>query len=733
MLIPIVALFLTAFIAVAQTSVVTYHNDNARTGQYLNEFLLTPANVKPGSFGKRFSLKVDGTVYAQPLFLSRVKIAGKGFHNVVFVATAHDSLYAFDADDNSGSNAQPLWQVSFIDPPHGVTTVPAVDVHCDVIYPELGILGTPVIDANAGAIYLIAQTKEPGNQYFFRLHAIDITSGAERPGSPVVIEPPGFVPLAHKQRAALLLLNGVIYSPWSSNCDLGAYHGWVLAHDAVTLKLLGIFNATPGGQAASFWNGGAGPAADAEGNIYVVSANGDFTAGTGGSDYGDSILKLTPQLSAADFFTPFNQSLLDLNDVDIGSSGALLLPDEAGSSAHPHLLFTAGKEGRMYLLDRDHLGGAQSGSDSGALASLPVLSHSVFGNAAYFNGSIYIAPEFSPLFAFPLALGTLASSPAATALNSIGALGATPSISANGDKNGIIWLISSETLGTLRAYNAAGLTQLYDSNARPADSLDGTFAEFSVPTIADGKVFVGGAGGVTVYSELASGPPAISSVTSSASFLQNAISPGSLISLFGSGLAFTTIPASGIPLPLSLTDVSVTINGVAAPVLFVSPRQINAQVPFEIPPGPATVVVRVGGTPSADASISVQPVAPAIFVGARGQAAAINADGTINSPRSPAPVGTFVSLFFTGQGPVASPVDDGAAPPPGPPISATLRVSATIGNLPSMIEFAGLAPNYAGLAQINLKVPPLAAGSYPVVVTIGGGVSNSAWLTISGH
>src|SRR5690242_7708115 len=320
MAILIAALLFGAFSVAAQTGVVTYHNDNARTGQYLSEILLAPANVKPGSFGKRFYLPVDGAVYAQPLYLPRVKIAGKGLRNVLFVATTHDSLYAFDADDNSGANAQPLWQVSFIDPAHGIGPVPAGDVGCQVIWPELGVVGTPVIDAAAGTIYAIAETKQPQNTYVFRLHAIDVTSGAERPGSPVVIQPPGFVPLAHKQRTALLLSKGVVYSSWGSNCDLGNYHGWVLAHDARTLKPAGVFNASPDGNASSFWNAGAGPAADAAGNIYVVSANGDFTAGAGGRDYGDSVLKLAPapKIAVTDFFTPFNQDTLNLLDVDLG-------------------------------------------------------------------------------------------------------------------------------------------------------------------------------------------------------------------------------------------------------------------------------------------------------------------------------------------------------------------------------------------------------------------------------
>jgi uncharacterized protein (TIGR03437 family) len=671
-------------------------------------------------------------VYAQPLYLPRVRIAGKGLHDVIFVVTGHDSLYAFDADDNSGANAEPLWQVSFIDASKGVTAVPASDIGCYVVQPELGITGTPAIDPGSGTIYLIAETKEAGDQYVFRLHALDVTSGAERPGSPVAIQPPGFVPLSHKQRGALLLANGVVYSPFGSNCDFGTYHGWILAHDATSLKLTGVFNVTPEGKAASFWNAGAGPASDTEGNIYVVSANGDFDADSGGKDYGDSLVKLTaaPSLSVADFFTPFNQEYLDLNDVDLGSSGALVLPDTAGSAAHPHLVFTAGKEGRLYLLDRDHLGGAQSGTDTGALASLSVFAHSAFGMAAYFNGSVYIAPEYSPLCAFPVARAVLAMTPLAQAPDTIGGLGAIPSISANGDKDGIVWTLSDDAGGSLRAYDASSLKLLYDSSAQSGDGF-GYFIEFSAPTVADGKVYVESYESFDVYGEIQSATPVVGGVTNAASFSPDAIAPGSLISLFGSSLA--PITASAAPsLPLSLGDVSVTINGLAAPLLFVSPDQINAQAPFAISSGPATVVVRVGGMLSQPFSMAVQTTGPGIFTDQQGQAAVLNANGSRNSPSDPAAAGTIVSLFLTGQGSVKEPVEDGDAPPSGTLVHAASSVTVTVGNNTSaVVEFAGLAPSYAGLAQINLKVPALASGSYPVIVSIGGVASNSAQLSIA--
>lgn len=727
----LIALLPSAVALHAQPSVFTYHNDNGRTGQYLNEILLTPASLKSGSFEKRYVFSLDGAVYAQALYLSRVKIAGKGFHNVFFVATSHDSLYALDADDESSST--PLWKVNFLDAATGATTVSASDVNCPVI-PELGISGTPVIDPVSGVIYLIAFTKESGDQYVYRLHALDVTNGAEQSGSPVVIQPPGFVPLAHKQRTALLLLNGTIYSSWSGSCDRGTYHGWVMAHDAATLQMTGYFNDSAGVSGASFWNGGAGPASDEQGNIFVVSANGDFSGSVSLAQYDESVLKITPApgLAAADQFTPFNKVMLDQQDLDLGSSGALVLPDESGSPSHPHVLFTSGKEGRMYLLDRDALGGAQVGSDLAALASVPVPgADATFGSAAYFNGFVYVAPSNSPMMAFPVSGASLGSMPAATTSNENGSLGATPSISANGSKDGIAWTITNVDGGQLLAYDANDLNELYNSGSGASNQLPG-YSEFTVPTIADGKVITPTDGGVAIYGESAADPPSITAITNAASYSTSAISPGSLISIFGSGLAAMKANASSNPLPMSIADTSVTVNGIPAPILFESPTQINAQLPWETPVGPAAVVVRSRGASSPPVNITVQPAAPGLFTDEGGYAAALNADGSVNSNANPAAAGSFISVFFTGQGAVTTAIDDGAAPVAEQVVSALAKVSVTIGGSPAQIEFAGLAPLYPGLAQINLKVPALASGTYPLTIMIAGRASNAAQLAISG-
>ena len=360
-----------------QVNVLTYHNDLSRTGQNLNETILTPSNVRQGEFGELFRDPVDGQIYGQPLYLWGLTVPGKGIHNVVFVVTEHDSVYAFDADSNTGPNTAPLWHASFINPAAGVTAVPAQNLACNAIAPEVGITGTPVIDPDTGTLYVVAMTLEDfGQTYVQRLHALDVATGEERPGSPVKIEAsaPGtgdgnstvrFQPSMYKQRPGLLMLNGVIYTAWSSHCDSGKYHGWAIGYDSKTLQRTAVYTSTPNWDSGSIWQSGAAPAADANGNIYVVTGNGTFDAERGGSDMSDSIIKLSAAsgLTVADYFTPFNAGLLGEKDLDLGSSGALLLPDSAGTPEHPHLLVTCGKEGRVYLVDRERMGHFQSDSD----------------------------------------------------------------------------------------------------------------------------------------------------------------------------------------------------------------------------------------------------------------------------------------------------------------------------------------------------------------------------------
>jgi hypothetical protein len=485
-------------------------------GSNRSESLLTPRNVTPKRFGKLFQQPVDGSVYAQPLYLPKVRIAGKGRHNVVFVATEHDSVYAFDADDSHGGNAGPLWRASFIDPAKGVVAVPTQDyIRCPAIVPEIGITGTPVIDPAAGTLYVEAMTKESTSgavSYVHRLHALDVTTGKERPGSPVKIEAdvPGtgdhtdkvvFTPRNQKLRTGILLLNGVVYTAWTSQCErLEPFHGWLLGYDAKTLRQVSVFNSSPNGAEASFWESGVAPAADSNGNIFVVSGNGAFDYDAGGADLGQSYIMLSTRdgLKVKDYFTPYNVKHLNLHDTDIGSSGAILLPDGVGNRSHPHLIAGAGKEGRIYLLDRDHLGGHNANSDSQIVQSVEGAMLTFFGKPTYFNRSIYFCATLDHLKQFSIAGGKLETHPRSQTTATFDYPGCVPTVSADGNSNGIVWLL--ESTGVLRAYDASDLNkELYDSNRNPTRDALGAYVKFTVPIVTNGKVYAGTDHSLAVY------------------------------------------------------------------------------------------------------------------------------------------------------------------------------------------------------------------------------------------
>jgi hypothetical protein len=497
----------------AQVSVTTYRNGLARTGDNTKETILTRANVNPEQFGKLFSLPVDGQVYAQPLYLPSMTISGKT-HNVVFVATEHDSVYAFDADAGSSANQSPLWQVSLTGA--GETTATVSDVlNCSSISPEVGITGTPVIDPSTNTLYVVASSARD-THIVHRLHALDVTTGIERPGSPVVITAsvPGsgdgffsssstveFHPDFHKNRAGLLLLNGIVYTSWGSYCDSLAYHGWIIAYDAKDLRRVAAFNATPNAYQGSFWMGGAAPAADAEGNIYAISANGRFDANANGMNFGNSMLKLTsPGLRLLDYFTPFNQKDLDRNDIDLGSTGAVLLPDAAGSVAHRHLMVGAGKEGCIYLIDRDRMGGFHADADDQIVQSVKGAIGPLFGGPAYFNNTLYFAAAFDTLKAFSISDAHMAASPVSQSSQKFGYAGAVPAVTANGSAEGIVWALEGSFGGTLRAYDASNLAiELYSSQMNSSRDALGSFLPFSVPAIANGRVYVGTANALVAF------------------------------------------------------------------------------------------------------------------------------------------------------------------------------------------------------------------------------------------
>jgi hypothetical protein len=435
-------------------------------------------------------------------------------------------VYAFDAD---GSSTAPLWRISFLG--SNVTTVPANDTgETSDISPEIGITGTPVIDPASNTLYVVAKTKEGGSTYVQRLHALDLGTGAEKFGGPVTIQAsvPGsgsgssggqvrFDPLRHNQRAALLLSNGVVYLAFGSHGDQPPYHGWVLGYSASTLQQVFVVNVSPNSQAGGIWHANGGPAADAAGNIYVVTGNGPFDANTGGKDFGDSFLRITPSGTIVDYFTPWNQGSLNANDFDLGAAGAMLLPDQPG--AHPHLLVSAGKNNTIYLVDRDTMGHYSGTTNDNQVVQSLV---DVFPNGTpepgnysapvFFNGTVYFGPVADNVQAFSLSNGRLSTTPQTRSSDVFSYPGAMMAISAAGAINGILWAIQrngncgtdvscgSAGPGVLKAYDPSNLgTLLYSSDQSGArDTLD--FAtKFSIPLVANGKVFVGSMGYLTVY------------------------------------------------------------------------------------------------------------------------------------------------------------------------------------------------------------------------------------------
>lgn len=723
-----------AFSLHAQVNVITYQYDNTRAGVNSQETILNKANVNTNSFGKLFTYSVDGSIYGQPLYMANVAIPGAGTHNVVYVATSNDSVYAFDAD--SGAYGGPLWQVSFLN--SGDTPVPANNVNCGQVAPKIGITSTPVIDIASGTIYVVAMTLE-GQSYVQRLHALDITTGAERTGSPVTIQAtyPGrgeggstlvFNPRNYKQRPGLLLLNGVVYTAWSSHCDIGAYHGWLIGYDANTLKQVSVYNNTANGNQGSFWSGGAAPAVDSGGNIYLSAGNGTFDYAQGGPDLGESYIKLSTSngLAVADYFTPFNYGGLNSGDLDIGSAGVALIGDEAGSAAHPHLMTGAGKEGRIYLLDRDNMG-KLSATDSAAVQTIPGGLKALFGNPAYFNHSIYFCGAGNDLMAFSVSNAQMSTTATSQSAEQFGYPDCVPTISSNGNSNAILWAL--EPAGDLWAYDASDLTKVLYSATQNADrDVAGNTVEFSVPTVANGKVYAGRDSVLAVYGLLSAGDAGLP-VANSASGDVGELAPGSLATIYGSGLATSTATASGFPIPLSLGGASVTVGGVSAPILYASSGQLNIQIPFEVPPGNAVVSVSVGGNVVESGSFNILSAAPGVFASG-GAAAVVNQNGSINSFGNPAATGSTISLYVTGLGAVSPSVATGQAATYVPLSWTVSPVTATIGSTPATVGFAGLAPGFAGLYQMNIVLPAMSPGQYAVKISEGGNVSNVATVAV---
>lgn len=500
----------------ANNSVLTYHNDNARTGQNLNETILSASNVNQSSFGKLFVVSADGKVDAQPLYLPNLSISGQK-HNLLFVATEHGSVYAFDADTGTQ-----IWHISTL--LSGEST--SDDRRCSQITPEIGVTSTPVIDPKSGphgTIYLVATSLDGSGTYHQRLHGLDVTTGAEQFGGPKEIQAsyPGtgdngsngrilFDPGQQVDRPGLLLLNGVIYTSWGSHCDARPYTGWIISYNESTLAQVSVLNVTPNGNEGAIWMSGAGPAADSNGNVFVLDANGlfDTTLNSQGfpnqGDFGNAFLKISTsnnQLAVTDYFEMSNQSSENSTDMDLGSGGALLLPDmtDSAGNAH-HLAVGAGKDGNIYVVNRDSMGKFNASSNNIYQEIDGVLPGGIWSMPAYFNNTVYFGSVGNNLQAFSITNAQLATAPSSRTDNQFKYPGTTPSISANGTSNAILWAAENGDPAVLHAYDAVNLAhELYNSNQAGRRDQFGTGNKFIVPTVVNGKVYVGTTSGVGVF------------------------------------------------------------------------------------------------------------------------------------------------------------------------------------------------------------------------------------------
>jgi hypothetical protein len=603
-------LFLAALAApalLAQSNILTYHNDNMRTGQNLSETILTPANVSSAKFGKLFSFPVDGKVDAQPLLVSGLNMPGVGIRNVIFAATEHDSLYAFDADKGTL-----LWQTILLK--SGETS--SDPRNCNQVTPEIGVTSTPAIDLTQGphgTIYVVAMSKNSSGSYFQRLHAIDITTGLEEFAGPVDIAAkyPGvgdnssngsvvFDPKQYKSRPGVLISNGVVYTSWTSHCDIRPYTGWTIGYDPLTLAQKSVFNFAPNGNEASIWAGpGGGASADPSGNLFFITANGTFDTTLTGSgfpsqaDYGNSFVRISTSggtLTPVDYWSMFNTVAESGADEDLGSGGILLLPDLTDSTGTTrHLGVGAGKDRNIYLFDRDNMGKFNAANNGTIYQELPTaLSNSEFSSPAWFNGTLYFGAVADVLRAFKMTSAKLGATPTSTSPTAFAFPGTTPSVSANGTSNGIVWAVENSSTAVLHAYDATNLvTELYNSN-QAANGRDtfGAGNKYMTPAVGNGKVYVGTPNSVAVFGLL---PASITSVTPSSGAQGASVnitlaganfSPGATLTVSGTGVtasnvavvtssqitATLTIGATAATGPYNLSVT--TSTGTSAPVVF---------------------------------------------------------------------------------------------------------------------------------------------------------------------
>jgi len=732
-------------------NVLTANYDNARTSENLNETILTTSAVSSGKFGKLFSLPVDGQIYAQPLYLSGVVLADQSTHNVVYVATAHNSVYAFDAD----TPGPPLWTVNL------GPSVPSSSYQSDTgpytdIAPEIGIIGTPVIDPSTGTLYVVAATLENGS-YIYRLHALDTVAGGERFGAPVVISAATkgtgvssvngvvpFVPSQHLQRPGLLLLNGVVYVAFGSHGDYGDYHGWIYAYNAAAVgTLVASFNATPNGAGGAFWQSGRGLAADDQGNVFAVSSNGDTD---GVTNFSDTVMRLNAgSLAVMDWFAPFNVQYLDDNDEDLGACGAMLIP---GSN----LVVAGGKEGNIYLMSTQSLGGLSAGN-SQILQTLEAADFGIY-NIALWNRSdgplLYVHGQSAPVTSYRLSNNNFSAASQSSMSYGLWFQGMTVSANGSTPGSGILWMTTGDSYplpatGTLHAFVADNLsTELWNSSNNSVDDL-GMFNKFTNPTVVNGKVYApSGSYQLVVYGMIGQAPsanaPVLTGVVNAASYAAGTLAPGEIVTIFGQNLGPRNITFGAFDvngnLNGDLTGSEIMFNGIAAPLVYTSAGQVAAVVPFEVQ-GSTAITVQAGynGQLSQAQSFPLAATAPGIFSldsTGRGPGAILNQDYSVNSTANPAAAGSVLMVFATGGG-QTNPTDStgSIAPNSAQPLAA--NVTATVGGQAAAVVYAGNAPGeLSGVMQVNIQLPanPPQAGSLPIVLTVNG-VTSQQTVTVA--
>jgi uncharacterized protein (TIGR03437 family) len=723
--------------APAQVSVLTANYGNARTNANLNETVLNPLNVNAAQFGKLFSLPVGGYINGQPLYVQNVAIPGKGTHNVVYVVTQHNDVYAFDAD----AQGSPLWHVN-LGPP-----VPGQDYQVADLS-EIGILSTPVIDDVTNTIYVVAHTKENGN-YIYRLHALDIATSEEKFGGPTIIvgSAPSrnqgsqngqfsFDASQHLQRPGLLLLNNTVYIAFGSHSDTGAFHGWLMGYNAANIQQqTSVLLTSAYGWGASIWQGGRGPAADAQGNIYVMTGNGSYD---GAVNWGMSVMKIatssgTPTVT--DWFTPDNWQVLDDMDNDFGSCGPVLT--NAGT------VIAGGKEGILHILDPQNMGHSQAGNGQ-VLQRFQAIGFGIF-NMAYWEraGSplVYVRAFNDAFKAFRMSGGQFETKPFTQSSFNAGLPFDGMAVSADGaaQYSAIFWATATANgeingPGVLHAFPAGDLSkELWNSNMNPSRDSLGNLAKFTAPTIANGKVYVPTFSNRLVVYGLLTHKRLIGDVVNSASNLSGAVAPGELVVIYGSGLG---PPAAAGPqvnaghLSNNVAGTQVLFNGTAAPLVYTRADQVAAIVPIAVADQQSvSVQVKYNGQSTPAFSTTVVDTAPGLFTldqTGQGQGAVLNQDNTINSAANPAVRGSIVVLWATGQG-QSDPdwQEDLLASSPLP--LPKNKVNVNIGGHWAQIFYAGAAPGLAAVIQITARVPyGIQPGAkVPVFTRIGTALSQS--------